>query len=909
MSQLVIPQQIYARLVAHALAAAPVEACGILSGRDGVVETFHPMTNADNSSDHFMMVPKEQFAVAKAIRAAGQQMLAIYHSHPASPARPSTEDIRLAATPDVLYVILSLQERQVPVIKGFRIKGEDVTTVPVAVAEKTQEDMVMSAESVFRLPESVKADVRGYRAQMERFQRGEISAVAFRAFRVPMGVYEHRQDGHYMVRVRVGGGMLTSSQLRLLGKLSREHGNGILHVTTRQDVQIHDVSLEGTAAVHEKLLEGGMSARGGGGNTVRNITACPRASVCADAIFDVAPYSVAAAEYLLQSKSAFNLPRKFKVAFSGCKADCAFASVNDVGFFAHIEDGQNGFSVYAGGGLGGAPAAGVLVEPFIRTDEVFEVLEAVKRLFDRTGDRANKHQARLRYVVRRLGAEGFVAEYRKEREQVRQSGLGAALPKIRDVYAPYAAKAKRSSAVLNPVPPGVIPEKQPGLYTLQLALSNGQVPAPEADQIAEVAEQFGVGLLITTQQQDVLIPGISAKNVPKAQQVLKDLSIDVLTPRPKVVACAGASTCKLGLCLSPYLADALEKQFAETLEKGTGAGTTIRISGCPNSCGNHCIASIGLEGKVKRHQGRMIPCYEVLAGGKTAEGGAKLAQRLGTVAAKQIPALLAEAVSKGVTDVEGLRKRVAAKSALPDPVPEDWYIDYGSIAPFTLAGRGPGECGAGVLDVVRVDLDEAQDALRAASATDADAEKSAALYKALAASARALLPIFGIEARKDREAFDAFRERLVLPAWVKPQTNELIAGALDWRLGDRSSLADLSGAIEEVVQRVKSLFSSLDANLQFKLAPLTQETAKAASAPSTSSTAKALDLSGVACPMNFVKAKVALERIPVGETLSVLLDSGDPIRNVPASFSEQGQEVVSIAPEGDRFRLQVRRKK
>jgi sulfite reductase (ferredoxin) len=212
-----------------------------------------------------------------------------------------------------------------------------------------------------------------------------------------------------------------------------------------------------------------------------------------------------------------------------------------------------------------------------------------------------------------------------------------------------------------------------------------------------------------------------------------------------------------------------------------------------------------------------------------------------------------------------------------------------------------------VLDIVRVDLDEAQASLRTASTAATAGDKSAALYRVLLTSARALLPIYGVEAPKDREVFDAFRTRLITPGWVKPQAGELIAAALDWRLGDRASLADLAEPVQELAQRVKDLFGSLDANLKFKLAPLAQT--PAAPAAATTPGNKTLDLSGVACPMNFVKAKVALERLPIGATLSVLLDAGEPARNVPASFAEQGQEVVSMAPEGARFRLQVRRLK
>jgi sulfite reductase (ferredoxin) len=741
---------------------------------------------------------------------------------------------------------------------------------------------------------------------MEKFQRGEMSALAFRAFRVPMGVYEQRQEGRFMVRVRVGAGMARPFQLRRLAELSLAHGDGILHVTTRQDLQIHDVPVEGTAAVQEKLLEAGLSARGGGGNTVRNVTASPRALVCDQAPFDVTPYAVAVAEYLLQSKSSYNLPRKFKIAFSCCPSDCALASVNDLGFFAHVRDGREGFAVYAGGGLGPRPRAGVLVEEFIAAGEVFAVAETVKRLFDRLGDRVNKHRARLRYVLERLGPEEFAAEYRKERDAVRREGLSGAAPPIRDLAAScLPGYAEGGSPGPEPLPPGVWREKQPGRFTLHLRLSHGQIPAPDLVKVAEAAERFGLGLVLATQQQDLLIPAVPGGRVAEAREFLKALSVDVFHTRPKIVACAGAATCKLGLCLSPFLADAIDERLREAGVSANGAPGGIRISGCPNSCGNHCVAGLGFEGKALRRQGRLMPCYEVLAGGRCAEGGARFGQRLGTLPAKAVPAFVAEAYLSGVTAVEDLRRLVAAHGKIPSEAPGDWFVDFGASTPFSLAGRGPGECGAGVLDLIRVDLTEASESLRAATSSTPPPDRSAAVYRGLVAAARALLPVFGLEARKDRETFEFCRERLVAPGWVKPETQDLLAAAMDWRLGDRASLEDQAEAAQEFARRVEELFGSLDANLQFRAAPL-----KAAVLPAPPPAApQVVDLRGVACPMNFVKAKIALERVAVGKVLEVLVDDGEPVRNVPASMAEQGQEVQAVTAEGGHFRLRLRRTK
>jgi len=704
--------------------------------------------------------------------------------------------------------------------------------------------MSKTGEPILRLPESVKQDVLVYRAAMEKFKRGEMTPLAYRALRVPLGQYEHRQDGHYMIRVRVGAGLVLPSQLNRIAELSQTYGNGVLHVTTRQDIQIHDVLLEGTADVHEKLLEIGLSARGGGGNTVRNVTACPRSLVSPSAVFDVAPYAVATAEYLLQSKSSYNLPRKFKVAFSACADDCAFASVNDAGFFAHLKAGRKGFAVYAGGSLGPQPMIGVLVEEFIGADEVFAVVEAIKRLFDRLGDRNNKHAARLRYVLKRLGAEAFVAEYRKEREAVRRDGLVGQVPPIRDLAASLLpGYAQGGSPGPDPLPPGVLPEKQPGRFTLHLRLPHGQIPAPDLVKVGEIANRFGLGLVLTTQQQDLMIPAVPGGRVAEAREELKKLSLNVLTATPKIVACAGASTCKLGLCVSPSLADAIDARLREVCGSRWQGPATIRISGCPNSCGSHHIAALGFEGKAKRHQGRLMPCYEVLAGGNCAEGQTRLAQRLGTVPAKAVPGLVAAVYQLRPKTVEDLRELVAAAAKIPDNVPEDYFVDFGATTPFSLADRGPGECPAGVLDVIKVDIEESSDALRSAAAAAAPADKSTALHRAIVSAARALLPIFGLEARKDREVFEACHERLVAPGWVRPETQELLAAAMDWRLGDGASLEDLTDRAKEFTDRVRELFLSLDASLQFRVGRIANSPRPPASAVA-SGAVKEVDLRG-----------------------------------------------------------------
>jgi len=737
--------------------------------------------------------------------------------------------------------------------------------------------MTGSIEPILHIPKTVREDTLAYRSKVEEFLSGQTSAVAFRAYRVPMGVYEQRAAGKFMVRIRIGAGLVLPFQLEKIAQLSKAHGNGIVHITTRQDIQIHQVEIGETPDVLEGLLEVGLSSRGGGGNTVRNVTACSRAGLCSEEEFDVTGHSVATAEYLLADRGSFNLPRKYKIVFSGCSADCAFASVADLGFFAHHRDGVKGFAVYAGGGLGSNPAVAVKIEDFVEASEIFEVAEAIKRLFDKHGDRANKHKARLRYVLARVGASEFIRLYKQERAILNVEGLPYEAPEIRDIASDYPAPKES--------------------VTVRLQLRNGDISADDLATVGRIAATYGQGLVRTTQLQDLHITGVAPEDVDKVNEELKKLSVDVFGDGgPKVVACTGAATCKLGLCLSQGLSDAISKKLSQAGD----SDTVIRISGCPNSCANHFIAKIGFQGKAKRVDGRLMPFYNVLADARTVEGDARLAETIGAVPAKRIPDLVAEALSNPSVDKELLRSLAAKYGDIStESLPDDFYYDFGSDEPFSLAGRGPGECGAGVMDVIKLDIDEAKDALKSGQTGSKD------IYRAIVASARALLVTVGLEPKKDREIFTAFGRHLIEPGWVKSATAQLLDDAIDWRMGDRESLDDRLAQAWELIRRVEELFLSLDAGLKFKIEPAERKVTP----EGADEKAHTADLRGVACPLNFVKAKLELEKIEIGSVLELLLDEGESVRNVPASFGDQGQEVIEVEDVGGHFRVKVRRKR
>jgi len=434
----------------------------------------------------------------------------------------------------------------------------------------------------------------------------------------------------------------------------------------------------------------------------------------------------------------------------------------------------------------------------------------------------------------------------------------------------------------------------------------GNVSADALDRLADLADREGVGVVQTTQSQDLLLPGIPAANGAAVIRAVSELDMGTAEDQtPKIITCTGADTCRLGLCLSKNLATAIAKAFAERGLPFDDISQGIRISGCTNSCGGHQIGGIGLEGGTRRVHDRLMPFYSVYIGGRLSRDGAVLAEKIARVPAKRVPDLLANAFANGRIDPERVRALAPAYESLPAEIPEDYFFDYGAGEPFSLAGRGPGECGSGVMDIIRVDISEAKGALKAAGT-----EGDSALYHALTAAARSLLVIFGVEAKKDREIFEAFGQHLIASGWVTESARELIDAALDWRLGNRESLAGYAEAVRELVERVEVLFLSLDSDLKFRAEPLVAREQKLDTTPG----ARRVDLPGAACHINFAKAKAALEQVPVGDVLEIVLDDGASISNVSASLAEQGQEIVGIEAVQDtggdvRHHLRIRRKK
>jgi sulfite reductase beta subunit-like hemoprotein len=585
---------------------------------------------------------------------------------------------------------------------------ELLTTVKVSA-----DDLVVP-EEIDRLAQLIKAR-----------QRGSISEQFFLKARLQQGIYSMRgPTDRYMVRVRVPLGRLNEVQLEQLGLIAERYSDGRGHVTTRQDVQLYDVALADIPAVLRALAEANLTTRETAGNVVRNVTVDPLAGVSPDELFDVRPYAEQVMRFFLRNPLAQNLPRKVKIAFSGSPADRAMVRVHDIGGFAAVRliDGRlmEGFELYVGGGLGATPALAQSLEVFTPADRLLPTLEAVMRVFDRLGDRENKARARLKFLVGTMGIEAFRQTVLKERELVEATESVIIFPQVKqDRFTPPSLSPRA-------IPPGeapftrwvstnVVPQKQPGYIAAYVTLPTGDLSVLQFRALAEMVREFGQGELVTTASQNLLLRWVSAERLPDLYQALAAIELN----RPGVhrlsnpISCAGATTCPLALTTSHTLAQELARRWAEH----TGwwlsdelADAQIKISGCPNACGQHHLAPIGLYGISRKVNGRDVPHYNLLLGGRVGEADTRFGQSVARIPARRVPEAL-EAVLNAyrqrrqpdesflawVDRLEQAKQLKELVQSILQPFlsvdsPSD-YSDWGQQAKFTIQ-IGANECAA-----------------------------------------------------------------------------------------------------------------------------------------------------------------------------------------------------------------------
>jgi sulfite reductase (NADPH) hemoprotein beta-component len=569
-----------------------------------------------------------------------------------------------------------------------------------------------------RLDFASEHDIDEFVDVLGKYERGEISPEAWRRFRLVRGTYGQRQDGVQMLRVKAPQGILTSSQMRALAGVAARHSRGFCHVTTRQNIQFHFVKLDVVEAAMRTLADEGLTTREACGNSVRNITGCPYAGTSATEIFDVTPYAEALTRYFLRHPLSGNLPRKFKIAFEGCAEDHAVASINDIGWRARIVDGRRGFRVTVAGGTSILPVSGYVLCDFMPAEEMFNVAEAVVRVFHRFGDYEHKSRNRLKFTIKTLTWDGFRQRYEEALTEFKQSG-GASLPfdpqsPPPSEHAPDWAPADPptlqavAAAASTPVNgPGILPgtvrlaalpdsyvrwmrsnvskQRQAGYCHVTVRLPLGDFTSGQMRVLADLAEAYGDGSMRLTVDQNVLYRWVKTASVePFYQRIAAaGLAAPDAGTLGDVVSCPGAESCRLAVTQSRGLGRTLT-EFLSTRSDLVDLVPSghIKISGCPNGCGQHHIGSIGFQGSVRKVGTRAVPQYFVLVGGgATDEGVAHFGKVVSKVPVHRLTDALDRLLGLYKAKREGEEELGAFFRRIPPAIATDALKDLAQLLP------------------------------------------------------------------------------------------------------------------------------------------------------------------------------------------------------------------------------------
>ncbi len=786
------------------------------------------------------------------------------------------------------------------------------------------------------IPDEVRQEIDAFAAEVERLNRGEVSDDDFKRFRLQQGIYGQRQDGEQMVRTKLPAGRMTSDQLRGLADFAEKYSHGILHITTRQDIQLHYVNIQNVPQGLEDLAQAGVTTREACGNTVRNVTACHKAGTCATEVFDVAPYALAVSKYLLRKDLTQNLPRKFKITFGGCSG-CGLAPIHDIGLKAVIQkDGDKevrGFRVLIGGGLGSFPHAAKHLVDFIPADKMLRMCEAIVSVFDKYGDKRNRNKARLKFVVDKLGMDKIKELYEEEYAALDAKTYPSielpegGIPKMPE-YQPNNQFDSDLEFILWKSR-NIEPQKQEGFYNLQIKLILGDFDVPQAKALANIAEKYAGGTITCTVNQNVMIPWAKEDAFGAIFAELKKIGLHKAGTEEirDITCCPGSETCNLGITASRGLVQQLNTEMESGFETSKDFDhITIKASGCPNSCGQHHIASIGFHGGAKKLNGILTPHYEVFLGGRVSEDQVVFGTSVIKIPAKNAPAAMKLALEDYKTgkqnsetfgeyfDRQGkiyFRDLLKPLKDLPniEQSPQS-YIDYGSTVKFSLEDRGQGECAGAVTDMITDRISEAERAhFQGKLSLEKNLFKETAEHakRSVIASARALLVTEGMDFNDDWECLKKFQSLVIDMEIVSAKFAKLIDSfeaipesadtkTSKWWLDEAGQLLTECKAVQEKMQADKSLRIRVGGD-----DPKEIVASKAANGNSKQS----IDLLGVKCPFNYVKTKIKLETMASGSILEVLLDAGEPSENVPRSIKNDGHKVVSLTEENGHYKLTV----
>ena len=609
----------------------------------------------------------------------------------------------------------------------------------------------------------VENDIIELANKIELFHKGKIDEEKFRSLRLARGVYGQRQEGVQMIRIKLPYGKVKSNQLRRISDVSDEYSRGRLHITTRQDIQIHYVDLNRTPELWAELERDDVTLREACGNTVRNVTASETAGIDVNEPFDVSPYADALFRFFLRNPICQEMGRKFKVSFSSSDEDTGLSYMHDLGFIAKIENGVRGFKVMIGGGLGSQPRHADVLYDFLETDKIIPVMEGVLRIFDRHGERKSRAKARIKFLIKDIGLEAFKALVDEEQNAIEFKSVAIdadtyEVLKPVDVEPPLVdIKDQKAFEIWKST--NLIPQKQEGYVAIGIKVLLGDFYTDKARLLADLVENYAAGEIRLSLRQNIVIPFVKRELVPFFYTELEKLGFVEAgyNKAVDITACPGTDTCNLGIASSTGIADELERVIkAEYPQYLNNEDLVIKISGCMNACGQHNMANIGFQGMSVRTPDKLVaPALQVLlGGGNLGDGNGVFADKVVKVPSKRGPEALRrilddfEANSKGKSFV-GYYKEQGEKyfydllNHLQDVtnLTQDDFIDWGEEEKY-VKEIGIGECAGVVIDLIATLFFESEEKIENAKESFDNKVYSSAIYHAyssLVNSAKALL--------------------------------------------------------------------------------------------------------------------------------------------------------------------------
>ena len=591
-------------------------------------------------------------------------------------------------------------------------------------------------------------------------------------------------DAPGMQRIKIPGGGLNAEQLEVMAELAEEYSDGIAHVTTRQDFQLHYVHIDDTPALMRRLAAANITTREACGNSVRNVTACPYAGVCTDEAFDVTPYSQALAKFLLGHPDCQNFGRKFKPAFSGCAQHaCGLTGLHDLGLIAKKRTNEAtgreelGFEMYVGGGLGAVPYQAKLFDEFVPPEELLPLAQAIARVFARHGEKKNRNRARIKFLIQDIGIEKFRELVREERK---------ILP-FDPRWTEYIAEAQTqfTEAPLKPavdvtelvlisglnghgtefqkwLQSNTRPQRQPGFVTVTVALPLGDITANQLRSLADIARRFTRETVRTTVEQNIVLRWVSKGDLAELYKALHAVGLGDAGAGALVdiTSCPGTDTCKLGISSSRGLAAELRKRVSEKSFTSDQAvqNLHIKISGCFNSCGQHHVADLGFYGVSRKIAGYAVPHFQVVLGGQWERNAGSYGLPVVAVPSKNIPKVVSRLAERYVADRKtgeifkdfvvrtGKAQLKALLEDLTKPPAGDrsFFSDWGDPREYTLGDMGEGECAGEVVSPLDFGLAAAERELFEAQLAHERGEPQRAgggAYRAMLTAAKALVQV------------------------------------------------------------------------------------------------------------------------------------------------------------------------